>query len=148
MIQTLKNYSWPIGIVVALALFMGMTLVYVKRAFSERVDLVAPDYYYRDKAFSDRLEREKALNKFGQSAITRSDQGVTVSLPAYFAKKHVKGSVLFYSPLNPADDFTRALEFDGQNQSVKADLKGQAVWKVSFDFEVDGTKYYLQSALK
>ena len=57
----MRNYLWPIGIVVVMALFMGMTLMFVKKAFSERVDLVAPDYYYRDKMFSERLDQENAL---------------------------------------------------------------------------------------
>lgn len=144
----MRNYLWPIGIVVAMALFMGMTLMFVKKAFSERVDLVAPDYYYRDKVFSERLDQENALAKLGKAAITRSEQGVTVVLPDFFNGKKVKGNVQFYSPLNPADDFNLPLEFDGVKREVKAPVDRAHMWKVSFAFEAAGRKYFLQSTVQ
>lgn len=144
----MRNYFWPIGIVVAMALFMGMTLMFVKNAFSERVDLVAPDYYYKDKVFSERLAQENALAQLGAAAVTRSGQGVTISLPAYFAGRRVKGSVHFYSPLNPADDFTLPLEFVGIAHELKAQVDKSHLWKISFTFESGGSKYYLQSTVQ
>ncbi|GEM_PF-3418410 len=143
----MRNYVWPIGIVIVMALFMGMTLMFVKKAFSERVDLVAPDYYYRDKVFSERLDQENALAKLGAAGIARSDQGVTIDLPDFFKGKKIKGSVQFYSPLNPADDFTVQLEFEGKKREVKAPVDKAHMWKVSFTFEADGKKYFLQSTV-
>lgn len=144
----MRNYAWPLGIVIVMALFMGMTLMFVKKAFSERVDLVAPDYYYQDKVFSERLDQQNALAKLGQSAIVRSEQGVLISLPAFFSNKHVKGTVQFYSPLNPAEDFTVPVEFDGVTRDVKARVDKTHMWKVSFAFEVAGKKYFLQSTVQ
>ncbi len=144
----MRNYLWPLGIVIALVLFMGMTLMFVKKAFSERVDLVAPDYYYRDKVFSERLDQENALAKLGKAQVVRSEQGVRVSLPAYFKGKQIKGSVVFYSPLNPAHDFTLPLEFTGDTQDLTARVDSAHMWKVSFTFEAEGKKYFLQSTVQ
>jgi hypothetical protein len=144
----MRNYYWPLGIVTAMLLFMGMTLMFVKKAFSERVDLVAPDYYYRDKVFSERLTQENALAKLGKAEVTRSGQGVKIFLPAHFTGKRVKGSVQFYSPLNPADDFNVPLEFAGTTHEFKRPVDKTHMWKVSFTFESDGKKYYLQSTVQ
>lgn len=144
----MRNYLWPLGVVVVMALFIGMTLMFVKTAFSERVDLVAPDYYYQDKVFSERLAQENALAKLGQAVITRSEQGVTISLPAFFSDKHVKGKVLFYSPLNPAHDFSLPVEFDGAKREVAARIDRAHLWKISFTFESGGKKYFLQSTVQ
>lgn len=144
----MRNYVWPLGIVIVMALFMGMTLMFVKKAFSERVDLVAPDYYYQDKIFSERLAQQNALAKLGPAAITRSEQGVTIVLPNFFSGKKVKGNVQFYSPLNPADDFTVPLEFEGVTREVKARVDKAHLWKVSFAFESAGQKYFLQSTVQ
>lgn len=144
----MRNYLWPLGIVVAMLLFMGMTLMFVKKAFSERVDLVAPDYYYKDKVFSERLAQENALALLGQAAVSRTVQGVKVSLPAYFNGKRVKGSLQFYSPLNPAEDFTLPLEFSGTSHEIKANVEKSHVWKISFAFDCDGKKYFLQATVQ
>ncbi len=144
----MRNYLWPLGIVVTMALFMGMTLMFVKKAFSERVDLVAPDYYYRDKVFSERLDQENALAKLGQGTIARVDQGVAIQLPPFFSDKRVKGTVQFYSPLNPAHDFSLPVEFDGAKRDVKTRLDKALLWKVSFAFDSGGKKYFLQSTVQ
>jgi len=143
-----KSLAWPIGIVVALALFMSMTLFYVYRAFSERVDLVTPDYYYRDKEFSLRLEREKKLLQKGQTTVRRRGEAVEIILPAAFADKTIKGKLYFYSPLNPAHDFTITVVGKGATLNLTApQLKISAAWRVSFDFEALGDKYFFEKKI-
>lgn len=144
----MQKYAWPLGIVVVMAAFIAMTLTFVKRAFSERVDLVANDYYYRDKDFSQRLEQEKALGKLGESSIRRDADKILVTLPAHFKGRQVKGTLQFYSPLNPADDFNLPLEFTGLSGATPAKLKPNQIWKVSFAFEADKARYFLQATLK
>ena len=143
----MRNYAWPLGITLVMAAFIAMTIGFVRVAFSERVDLVAPDYYYRDKLFSARLESEKALMKLGRAEISRTANGVNVQLPAAFAGKRVKGTLHFYSPLNPAEDFSVPVEFEGTTRAVSAALKPNQLWRVSLDFESGGAKYFLQNAL-
>lgn len=127
---------------------MSMTLYYVYRAFSERVDLVTPDYYYRDKEFSARLEREKKLLRKGQTTVRRSGEAVAIVLPVAFADKDVKGKLYFYSPLNPAHDFTMTVV--GKGATIQVDvpkLRTSAAWRVSFDFEALGDKYFFEKKI-
>lgn len=141
------KYSWPLGIVVALVLFMGMTIYYVKRAFSERVDLVATDYYYRDKVFSERLAREKKLLAKGGGQMTAAAESLDIALPAFFAGKKIQGKLTAYSPLNPADDFSREVSFNGDRSTVPLRLKPGQRWRVSFDFTAAGEGYYYEVLL-
>lgn len=141
------KYSWPLGIVIALVLFMGMTVYYVKRAFSERVDLVATDYYYRDKVFSERLAREKKLLAKGGGRMTTAAEGIEIVLPAFFAGKKIQGKVNAYSPLNPADDFSREISFTGDRVQAPLPLKPGQRWRVSFDFTAAGEGYYYEVLL-
>ncbi len=146
--QTFRDrYSWPLGIMIGLGLFMAMTVYFVKKAFSERVDLVATDYYYRDKSFSERLLRQKKLLKHGPSEITRSAAGVSVLLPGFFTDKKITGTVYFYSPLNPADDFSLPVEFQGKNAAIPAKVAPGHRWRVSLEFSAGGDGYYLESVI-
>ncbi len=148
MMAMLRDKTWPLGIVAVLTLFIGMTLFFVKTAFSERVDLVAPDYYYRDKSFSARLDKEKRLNARGESQISRGANGVTIQLPQYFSERVVAGKLLFYSPLNPADDFQLPVKFKGRAQTVAAAFKADQFWKVALEFEADGETYYFERTVR
>lgn len=143
----MQKYSWPLGIVIGLGLFMAMTVYFVKKAFSERVDLVATDYYYRDKVFSERLAREKKLIARGGGEMSAGRETVQISLPAFFAGKDVKGTVYAYSPLNPADDFSRQVSFHGARYAAPVALKAGQRWRVSFDFTAAGEGYYYEVLL-
>ncbi len=144
----LKNLQgWPLAITAALILFMGMTIAFVRVAFSERVDLVSKDYYYRDKEFSQRLEKEKRLLKLGETEIIRSADGIEVKLPAYFQGKTVEGKAFFYSPINPAEDFEIPLKITGARANVQARLKTGQKWRVLLDFVSAGQSYFAEKVL-
>jgi hypothetical protein len=141
----LKNLQgWPLAIIAALVVFMGMTIAFVRFAFSERVDLVAKDYYYRDKEFSRRLEKEKRLLDLGETSITRSAGGILIELPPYFAGKTIEGKVIFYSPLNPAEDFELPLKMTGARTVVAAPAIMEHKWRVTLDFSAAGESYFAE----
>lgn len=139
--------GWPLAIVAALAAFMVMTVAFVRVAFSERVDLVSKDYYYRDKEFSLRLEKEKRLLKLGPAEVKRSADGIRIVLPDFFAGKILEGRVLFYSPLNPADDFELPLVMKGARADVQARLKAGQKWRVTLDFQAAGQSYFVERVI-
>lgn len=144
----LKNLQgWPLAIIAALVVFMGMTIAFVRVAFSERVDLVSKDYYYRDKEFSGRLEKEKRLLALGATEVERSADGITIALPAFFAGKEIEGKVLFYSPLNPADDFEIPLKMQGARATVNARVKTGQKWRVTLDFTAAGQSYFAEKVI-
>ncbi|HNJ65314.1 MAG TPA: FixH family protein [Turneriella sp.] len=144
----LKNLQgWPLAIVAALVVFMGMTIAFVRVAFSERVDLVSKDYYYRDKEFSGRLEKEKRLLQLGETEISRSADGIVIGLPAYFQGKSIEGKVIFYSPINPAEDFELPLKITGPRANVAARVKTGQKWRVSLDFVSAGQSYFTEKVI-
>lgn len=142
-----KLQGWPLAIIAALVLFMGMTIAFVRKAFSERVDLVSKDYYYKDKEFSARLEKEKNLLRHGEPQIERTPGGIQVHLPAYFEGKQTGGKVYFYSPLNPAEDFELPFNATGRVAQIAARLKPGQKWKVILDFSTGAEKFYFSQAV-
>lgn len=144
----MKNLQgWPLAIVAALVLFMAMTIAFVRVAFSERVDLVSKDYYYRDKEFSARLEKEKRLLALGETEITRSADGINIALPPYFQGKAIEGRIIFYSPINPAEDFELPLKMNGSRASVPARVKTGQKWRISLDFASAGQTYFAEKVV-
>jgi len=141
----MQKYSWPIGIVTALGAFMTMTALFVHRAFAERVDLVAPDYYYRDKAFSERYASEKRLVARGGAKMSLRDGSVEVNLPVFFSGKEVRGTLFVYSPLNPREDFSLPVVFRGEKKNVTVKLAMHRRWRVSFEFTAAGERYFYEA---
>jgi hypothetical protein len=144
----MRERAWPIGIVVALVLFMGMTVMYATRAFRERVDLVTPDYYYRDKEYSDRLVRENELLKHGTPTVRRESGALRITLPAFFAGKSISGKLDMYSPMNPAEDYSRQLKFTGTTVSVPINISNTKRWRASFNFNLENKSYFFEQAVE
>lgn len=143
----MEKHAWPLGIVIALAIFMGLTTAFVRKAFSERVDLVATDYYYRDKEFSARLKKQNNLANKGNSEIAKARGGLKIDLPNFFSGKPISGKAYLYSPLNPAHDFNVPFKADGRSFQIAANLLPGQIWKVSLDFSSAGENYFLERNL-
>ncbi len=143
-----KIFSWPWVVVIPLALFIVMTLAFLKVAFSRRVDLVSKDYYYKDKEYSLRMEKTKNLLEKGETTVERNPSGITIRLPQSFKNQQVEGSAYFYSPLNPADDFEKRFEFVGERSEIVAELSREHLWKVTLDFNVGNDKFFIEKYIQ
>lgn len=143
-----KIFSWPWVVVIPLAIFIVMTLAFLKVAFSRRVDLVSKDYYYKDKEYSLRMEKTKNLLEKGETTVERNPSGITIRLPQSFKNQQVEGSAYFYSPLSPADDFEKRFEFVGERSEIVAELSREHLWKVTLDFNVGNDKFFIEKYIQ
>lgn len=143
-----KLFSWPWVVVIPLAIFIVMTLGFLKVAFSRRVDLVSKDYYYRDKEYSLRMAKMQNLLEKGETTVERSPSGITIRLPQSFKNRQIEGVAYFYSPLNPADDFEKRFEFVGERSELSAELSTEHLWKVTLDFSAGEEKFFIEQSLR
>jgi nitrogen fixation protein FixH len=138
---------WPLGIIVTFVLFFAGTVGLVVMAFSQKVDLVSPDYYEQEIKFQgriDRVERTRNAATQGSVAYDAGEKCITVSLPASQAGHEVSGRIELYRPSAPAMD--RAVEFkpDAKGvQRVDAASMAPGLWKVRVSWTVEHQDYFL-----
>jgi nitrogen fixation protein FixH len=137
---------WPLGIIVTFALFFTGTVGLVVMAFSQKVDLVSPDYYEQELKFQGRIDRvERTRNAASQATVAYDAGGkcITVSLPADQAGHEVSGRIELYRP--SASGLDRAVKLEPDTNGVqRVDAAGMVpgLWKVRVSWTVEHQDYY------
>ena len=91
--------------------FVALIITLVVVSFSQKVDLVAPDYYARELNFESeivKMKNEAALVE--KPKVSLSNDQLLISFPAAFKDKKITGSVLVYKPSDANADYTQAID--------------------------------------
>lgn len=141
------NWGWKITIVYTTFAIGILTMVFMAR--SQKVDLVAPDYYAQELAFSQRIQaRQNTETLNSRITIVANGKQLHIQLPAE-CSAITKGSVELYCPSNAAFDRNLELKPDA-NQSCQFDLSETIAghYIVRLNFEMNGKSYYSEQAIE
>jgi hypothetical protein len=145
--NTTRNL-WPVGIIVACALFVAGTAGLIVMACAQKNDLVRPDYYEQELRFQNQIDRtERTRRVAGQASVAydTARQCITVSLPPEHAGQPVWGSVELYRPSAAKMDRAVKLEPDAQGvQRLDATGLAPGLWRVRVSWTVEKEDYYLE----
>lgn len=143
----LRLNPWPGGIVVAFILFIAGTLALIVMAVSNRMDLVAPDYYERELQYDQQrasLERAQRLPDGARVVFDPARQSITLALPADHARREARGEITLFRP--SAAGLDRRLDLrlaaDG-TQVLDASALQPGLWKIRVSWQVAGEEFYL-----
>ncbi len=139
-----RNWGW--GMMIALAVFIGGSMVWAVYAFSHDVDLVRSDYYESslkyDETMAARLRAER-LNASASIDFDRSDHVFVVRIPQSQAAGAV-GTITLYRPNASSQDRTLPLAFrpDG-TMTIPAAGFSPGIWELTANWTYAGNAYQL-----
>jgi hypothetical protein len=140
--------NWGYKIMLVYILFAAGILTLVFKARSEKVDLVAQDYYAQEVAYQTRLDAfNNASALTGKTEVTQTNEGVLIQLPKECASLS-EGSIVLYRPSDSGLDKTIALNLDQAASQVipRKDLTaGLYTFKVEWNY--NGKPCYAENAL-
>jgi hypothetical protein len=142
---------WPVGILVAFALFIPATAGLIVVALTHRHELTRSDYYEQELRHQDHMDsaaRARELGSVASIVFDASQQRIEVSLPAEHARRSATGRVQLYRPSEAGLDREVALVLTpGGTQTL--DLPGlrPGLWRVRVAWTVDGQDYLLERNL-
>ncbi len=141
----MKN-NWPTYIIIVMVLFMTYIGVLVVKTYSVNTELVTEDYYKQELAYQDKINymvQLKADTADVDYLFTKGQLHVFFTAPS--VKNFSKGTVEFYRPSDASKDITIPLSLDVNNSQVfPKELFIKGFYKMKFDWESDGKKYYLE----
>ena len=145
-----RNY-WPLGILLAFALFILGTAGLIVLASSQRSDLVSDNYYEQEIKYQTRIDSLDRARKLGSSASVAYEarnRCIVISLPGEHASRPVTGQVLLYRPSAAGLDRQFKLEpgANGTQRLEVGDLPG-GLWKVLITWRVEGQEYFLEQKI-
>ena len=138
---------WPLGIVVAFAIFIPATAGLIILACANRQELVSSDYYEKEIKYQGQINSLSRTHDLGTQAsvIYDAPQGrLTVSLPAEHARRKAKGRILLYRASDAALDRRLRLDVDTNGvQQLDASELRPGPWKVRISWMVENQEYSL-----
>jgi hypothetical protein len=133
------NWGWKLTLVYSLFVAGILTLVF--KARSEKVDLVATDYYAQELAYSQRLEALQVKPKAFQQEDT-----LIVEVPVA-CESLTNGSLHVYCPADASLDQKLLLTNDTL-QSFPVESLTRGIYLIKFSFHLNEKPYYIEQAIE
>jgi len=143
--------NWGTGIAFTFVLFAAGMILLVVLCMQQPPDLVSADYYNREVAFQQQID--KATNTNGLSNPLRisfdaKQQQVTIVFPDEMKNKSINGMLHFFKPDNSALDFHIAVQPDQYlTQLVTTNAMKSGLWHIKADWNCGDKGYYQQESI-
>ncbi len=139
---------WPLGILVAFALFAIGTVGLIVMASFHNPELVSADYYAQELDYQQHLERAgraQALPDPARVAYDIATQTIAITLPPGQAAQHPAGSIQLYRPSAAGQDRRLELKLDATGRQVfSARELSPGLWRVRVTWACAGRDYELE----
>lgn len=141
------NWGWKITLVYLGFVAMIMTLVF--KARSEKIELVAPDYYAQEVAYQHRIDATKNARKLSQPMTVRIESNtVVVQMPMECLGKIESGEVHFYRPSDVSLDQKTPLIIDSESHFIfPAESLKSGLYLVQISYKMEGKDFYSEESL-
>lgn len=143
---------WARGIVIIYSFFALSTLSFVAFTFTQKVDLVAPNYYQMEVQYQDRIaqiQRARELSTPLHWFAEPEHQSIEILYPHEFLNRgDLNGTITLYRPSSPEHDVHIPIRPDVNGKQIISTaqlLKGY--WKISVFWKSNGLEYFKESDL-
>jgi hypothetical protein len=140
----MKKFNWGWGIALFYTSFAVFILLLVYKTTTLNIDLVTPDYYKKELAHQDQIDKANRANSLTEPLQwTVTNSKVVLSFPKEVSAKNVKASVLFYRPSDSAKDLKLEVVPDTSGSCViNSDKLYKGVYRMQVDWSADNVAYY------
>jgi hypothetical protein len=138
--------SWGTGIVISFVVFMSSTLAVVIYLMNQDVDLVTRDYYKKELAYQDQIERIERTNKISDKQIINfHGELVSVTMPSSIKNSITSGEIYFYRPSDSKYDIRIPLLPDSAGiQIVPVRELTKGLWMVKVNWKTEKEEFFTE----
>ncbi|MDX1827933.1 MAG: FixH family protein [Lutibacter sp.] len=145
------KFTWPMGIILALASFMIFILSYVYKAtFVKKYDhhLVSEHYYKDELNYQTEIDKlERASNLKQNIVVEHKNNGLLIKFPTEFKASDIKGTINFQRPSNNKLDFQIPINLTENEFMIGNDKLVEGIWDVKIDWYVGKQTFLLKQTL-
>jgi hypothetical protein len=138
-----KGRPWSWGIIAVIALFMIGTLAFVRFALTQRVDLVATDYYERSVAYDDVMENRARGEQLQPVSVLVSPDSVLLLMPAYNKLENIRVS-LYRASDSSLDTYFDVFPDSTGRWRMPLDNLASGFWRILVTGTFDGKTFEQQ----
>ena len=138
------NWGWKI--VLLYSSFVIMTLSMVIFFMSQKVDLVADDYYKQEIEYQgqiDKIANARSLKEPVGYMYSHQPRTVKLSFPNVHVQQGLVGKIYFYRPANANEDKEFELRLnDSGEQIIAISSFSRGLWKIKISWNSGGKEFY------
>ena len=142
-----RNY-WPLGIILAFAIFIPCTAGLIVLASLGGHELVSADYYEQEIRYQNKLEQIQRAARLSSQASVQYDAAqhcVRIGLPQKQAQPRTQGHIHLYRPSAAGLDRTVKLALNTEGgQNIDATDLQPGLWKVRLQWTVEQQDYFCE----
>jgi nitrogen fixation protein FixH len=135
--------SWGTGVVISFAVFVAAILVMVYIAASQRVDLVADQYYDQALRYQDRIDAKKRSSGPEDVTVRVVPDAVFLQFPPAAQPDRSAGTIVLYRPANILRDIVVRIVPDTAGvQSISTAALDRGLWRVKVAWTAGGIERF------
>lgn len=144
-----RKSFWGYGIAIVYSVFALATIGFAAFTMTQKVDLVAPDYYAQEISYEQQIQRLRNTTEIERQVkceLVGDGRVIEVSFPA--ALKNISGTLTLYRPSSSALDREVRLAPDASGQQrIPADKLQSGFWRAKLLWQADGQEYFREFML-
>ncbi len=140
---------WGYGIAAVYSIFAVVMISFVAFTLTQKVELVAPDYYAKEIRYEQQINRERQTNKLAQAMTCQlSQDGKFIKIQFPNKNAAVEGTIKLYRPSDSLLDFSFPVEPDEEGLQLFSTAKmARGAWRVKVSWATDGKEFYQEFLL-
>lgn len=143
---------WPYAVIGVFVVFILATVGLIVLASSNRMELVASDYYEQELRYQRQMEKISRTRALGSKASIALDAGrkqIVIAVPAEHVSQLADGSIQLYRPSAAGLDRRVNLELTPEGrQLVDVSAMPHGLWKVRVQWKFGGDEFFLDESVK
>lgn len=142
------KWNWGTKLMIAMAAFMIMVIIFVVLMMRESVSLVERDYYPKGQIHQELIDKKiNAGSIDNEIELVKKDGKLLLIFPEIFNPSLISGTVHMYHRIDDTMDLFTELEAnsDGAFDVSVTGLTGRYIAKIDWAYE--GTGYYVEKSV-
>ncbi len=135
--------SWGTGIVIAIVIFMTITLATVVFMMNQDVDLVSDDYYEKGIKYQQQIDLVNRSNKLDEPVKMEFNGSIVkITFPESIKNEKIAGEIFFYRPSDAKKDFKLPLSLTEGNQVIPVHGLEKGFWRIKLNWDLNNKENY------
>lgn len=142
------NWGWRIAIFyISFVVFM---LFLVSKTFREKSELVSADYYAKELAFQNHIDKQERTRQLPQQLEWNvADNKVSLKFPPQFKPSDIKAQVTFYRPSDSSKDVSLDAVPDSSGYcTLSSEKLEHGVYTMKIEWSAFNNDYYNESTIR
>ncbi|MGB0525752.1 MAG: FixH family protein [Flammeovirgaceae bacterium] len=136
------KFHWGHGITLVIVSFMAMILYFVFDSFNYQSELVAPDYYAKEVAYQEQIEKMKNAQHV-QLETKYTKAGLLIEYP----QNAIQGKLHFFRPSDKNLDFEVVINPDSLGtQLIDPTQLAMGFWRIKAEWKHQDKSFYSETS--